>query len=546
MKHLHHILILAFLMLFNYHCSSVFAYIEVKNEDGVTIYYDYISDGKELEVIPAPGYDRGGTNYTTKTLRIPDEVTYMNRTRKVTSIADYAFYHAKIETLIIGDNVRTIGDCFSGRIFNPDYSDGGFLKKIVFGKSVESIKCSFSSDSSEGNNSLEKVIIMNINKWLSFDHKSSPFHYAKKLYIDEDTELTRLDIPEGVKRIGRGAFSGCTSLSEVIIPNSVDSVGDFAFSDSGMQYLTIGSGIKVIGEGAFARSKLLKVCIKNIASWCNVSFNEKYDSTPFLGFIPSDNFLSSYSTNIHLCGEGYSVIKNLEIPKTVTSIKKYHFFGFAGLKSVAIPDNVTSIEVYSFSCCPDLETVSFGDKITTINGFNDCPKLSHIQWGKKVETVEYYAFHGHNISSLVLPEGIKSIGAAAFSSNQLTSVVIPNSVVEIQSGAFYSDNLLSVTSFIRNPESTSWEYNLGPFSDNTLYNATLYVPKGTIGKYKATKGWNKFVWIEEFDATDIDSIQDIHHESSLFSINGTRIPKMKRGINIIKMSDGTTKKVLVK
>ncbi|MBP3830388.1 MAG: leucine-rich repeat domain-containing protein [Bacteroidaceae bacterium] len=248
----------------------------------------------------------------------------------------------------------------------------------------------------------------------------------------------------------------------------------------------------------------------------------------------------------YLCSEGYSVIKNLEIPKTVTSIKEYRFLGLVGLKSVTIPDNVTSIERGSFGYCPDLETVSFGDKITTIDGFSDCPKLSRIQWGKKVETVNYYAFHGHNISSLVLPEGIKSIGAAAFSSNQLTSVVIPNSVVEIQDAAFYSDNLASVTSFIKNPESTSWEPNYCPFSDNTLYNATLYVPKGTKSKYKAAKGWKDFVWIEEFDATDIESIQDIHHESSLFSINGTRIPKMKRGINIIKMSDGTTKKVLVK
>ena len=265
MKHLHHILILAFLMLFNYHCSSVFAYIEVKNEDGVTIYYDYISDGKELEVIPEPGYGRYG-NYKTKTLRIPDEVTYMNRTRKVTSIADYAFYNAQIETLIIGDNVKTIGNCFKPRIFNPDYSDGGFLKKIVFGNSVESTYCSFASDSSKGNNSLEKVIIKNISKWSSSYHASSPFHSTKlhstKLYVNEDTELKRLDIPEGVKRIGSNAFSDCNSLTEVIIPNSVDTIGEYAFRYSGMQYLTIGSGIKYIGLHAFANSKQLKVFIK--------------------------------------------------------------------------------------------------------------------------------------------------------------------------------------------------------------------------------------------------------------------------------------------
>ncbi len=65
--------------------AKAFAYdIEVKNSDGVTIYYNYINDGLELEVARYP------SDYIYKgNVVIPDEVTYMNRTRKVTTIGDY-------------------------------------------------------------------------------------------------------------------------------------------------------------------------------------------------------------------------------------------------------------------------------------------------------------------------------------------------------------------------------------------------------------------------------------------------------------------------
>ena len=78
-------------------------------------------------------------------------------------------------------------------------------------------------------------------------------------------------------------------------------------------------------------------------------------------------------------------------------------------------------------------------------------------------------------------------------------------------------------------------------------NASLYVPKGTIDKYKSTEGWKDFVFIEEGLPTEIrDVVGNKTTENRRYTINGEIITTPQKGINIIKMSDGTTKKVLVK
>lgn len=80
-----------------------------------------------------------------------------------------------------------------------------------------------------------------------------------------------------------------------------------------------------------------------------------------------------------------------------------------------------------------------------------------------------------------------------------------------------------------------------------MYNATLYVPKGTIDKYKSTFGWNQFVYIEEGIPNGIQRIEmEKPEEKEIYMPNGTRIEKPQKGLNIIKYSDGATKKVIVK
>ena len=97
---------------------------------------------------------------------------------------------------------------------------------------------------------------------------------------------------------------------------------------------------------------------------------------------------------------------------------------------------------------------------------------------------------------MTIPNSVTSIGYAAFYyCSGLTSITIGNSVTSIGENAFYDCDVLEVISKIEDP----FDMNTDTFSDNTFYNATLYVPSGTIDKYMAKAGWKKFLFIEEGD-----------------------------------------------
>ena len=161
--------------------------------------------------------------------------------------------------------------------------------------------------------------------------------------------------------------------------------------------------------------------------------------------------ISSYSGSVVIPEE----VTYMNRTRKVTSIGEYAFYECSGLTSVTILNGVTSIGNYAFSGC-------------------------------------------YSLTSVTIPNSVTSIGESAFHECRgLTSVTIGNGVTSIGESAFFGCDIPEVISNIEDPFTIA----TNTFSNNTFNNATLYVPKGTIDKYKATEGWKMFAFIEEGDGS---------------------------------------------
>ena len=172
-------------------------------------------------------------------------------------------------------------------------------------------------------------------------------------------------------------------------------------------------------------------------------------------------------------------------------------------------------------------------------------EVTYMNRTRKVTSIGSDAFYCcWGLTSVTIPNSVTTIGNYAFQyCRGLTSIEIPNSVTSIGGYAFDGCNLSEVISKIENP----FSIDTSTFSDNTFYNATLYVPAGTIDKYKSTDGWKIFAIIKESDPSGIINIENEGvNELQRYTLDGRVAKRSHNGINIIQMNDGTTKKVLVK
>ena len=240
--------------------------------------------------------------------------------------------------------------------------------------------------------------------------------------FDTCSSLSEIVIPSSVTSIGDGAFSSCSSLSEIVIPSSVTSIGDFAFycCDS-LSEIVIPSSVTSIGDSAF--------------SWCS-SLSEIV--------IPSS--VTSIGDNAF---SWCSSLSEIVIPSSVTSIGDWAFSRCNSLSEIVIPSSVTSIGDSAFSFCDSLSEIVIPSSVTSIGkyAFSCCDSLSEIVIPSSVTSIGDHAFSDcRSLFEIVIPSSVTSIGNSAFSCcDSLSEIVIPSSVASIGDSAFYKckfpDNL---------------------------------------------------------------------------------------------------------
>ena len=287
-------------------------------------------------------------------------------------------------------------------------------------------------------------------------------------YYGDYYNLESVTIPNGVARIGKSAFSGCSNLTEVTIPTSMGVIGEDAF---------------------YGCSKLKDVHISDLSGWCQIKFGNRYANPLY------------QVHELYLNGEH---VTKLVIPEGITSIGAYAFAGCSGLTEVMFPNSVTNIGGVAFMDCSGLMELALPGSVVEIGTsafrgcsglteveiphgvkaigagvFSDCSSLTKItvepgnenyvsqngllltKDGKtlkegvngevvipsSVTRIDYAAFSGRGgLTQVTIPNGIRTIDAFAFSEcDSLTEVTIPGSVVNIGRLAFGRSGLTTIS-----------------------------------------------------------------------------------------------------
>ena len=202
----------------------------------------------------------------------------------------------------------------------------------------------------------------------------------------------------------------------------------------------------------------------------------------------------------------------------------YVFNDCYGLTSLTLPSSVTKIGCYALSNCIGLTSLTLPSSVTEIG--------------------EHAFLNCRGLTNFTIPSGVTSIGTSAFfCCYGLISLTIPSSVTAIGSRAFNDcSGLTSIYAYMEKLPETGSNLFLGCDAKN----CTVYVPKGTGDAYFwSSVGY--FDKIVEFDATGLDKVAtstDVK-EVSRYSANGQRLSAPAKGLNIVKYSDGSVKKVVV-
>lgn len=226
------------------------------------------------------------------------------------------------------------------------------------------------------------------------------------------TDLTSIEIPVGVTSISYGTLYNCTGLKSITIPDGVMSIGGMAFSGcTGLMSITVPDSVTSIGGGAFSGcTGLTSITISDGVT--SIGAQAFYRCKGLKSVILPDSVTDIGENAFAFC----SRLQNIVLPKNLKSIQERTFEECSSLSKIIIPNGVSSVGDFAFWNCVNLTSVTLLEGITSIGlcAFNRCISLSNITIPEGVTSIGSYAFAGCKLTSIEIPESVNSLGERCF------------------------------------------------------------------------------------------------------------------------------------
>ena len=401
------------------------------------------------------------------------------------------------------------------------------------------------------------------------------------------TGLAAAVMPESLKHIGASAFEGCTGLASITLPSGLKSIGSSAFSSSALQIISIPEGVESIESGTFSDCKSLtdvtfSSAVKSIganafagctgltaisfpggltaiggeafrdcSALADITFPENlasiganaFSATPWLE-AQSDGLI--YVGKVALMYKG-TMPRNttVNIDEGTLGIGGGAFDGLANLVAISIPASLTNIGDAAFNKCTGLKTLNISDLSAW------CKIAFESSTAQPLTLTHQLTLDGQKVTNLVIPSDVTEILPNTFyGCTDLTTLTIHEDVKSIGSYAFGS--CTKITDVFCNAAEVP-ETNADAFTGIETTKVRLVVPNNSIEKYKNHAVWGKFL----MDGSDVagsgsseTGIRSAHAlegvAPEVYDLDGRRQNALRHGLNIIRQSDGTARKVLVK
>ena len=509
------------------------------------------------------------------------------------TISNYAFYGNNIGgDITFPATVKTLGERFiskNGRISSVDFSacedlnvipnyafaNNVMLKEVALPYSITTI----GTGAFEACSSIEEFTMPN--------SLTDIYGYA----FNSCTNLKSMDfsLAKNLTTIHQYAFTNCTSLKEVIFYNksNLNTIGNYAFNQcTALEYVTLPGSLQTLGNYAFNKCSVLK----------NVSF------VPWHVEFGVGSLLNA-GVNLETIGQGAfelcTSLESISLPSEVKTIGTYAFNACYALKYADLSQciKLTTLPLAAFNDNKSLEVVNLPASLTTVNNsaFSNCTKLQNISvaavtpptvananaftgvdtencvlsvptssyvdyivsehWGafvslckgiivEKDDNVDVY-FRHLTAEELELPQNAQQLASVKTASVNEVSETIEYGALVVDGSSVYAKNngyIKFILDVAEGYEVSQVLYNDEDVTDQVVNN-TYITPAVTVkGTLKVTTGIPAGIEeVETEEDTNVDAV-----EVARYDINGRLLSEPSKGINIIKMSDGSTRKEFVK